>query len=1006
MATAFNQPLVCPVLIGRRHDLTTLRLLIERAKSSQGQVALLSGEAGIGKSRLVAEIKTESVAHDFRLWQGSCFPTDHAIPYAPLLDLLRSYFSGHSSTLHATEVKQVAQAFLPLLPDVGQVLADTPPPPPLAPLDPEQEKRRRFEILAHFFTFQADTHPLLLVVEDLHWSDETSLEFLHYLARRCSAHRLLLLLTYRSDEVYPSLRHFLAHLDRERLAQEVSLTRLTREEVEAMLRAIFALPRSARLELLDPMYTLTEGNPFFVEEALKSLLATGEIVYANGRWERKPLGELHIPRSVQDAVQQRAGQLSESSRHVLILAAVAGRRFDFGLLQALTKQDEDQLLTLIKELMAAQLVIEESVEQFAFRHALTRQAVYADLLVRERKVLHRRIAETMERLYGPSSDDHLADLAYHFYEAGAWEKTVAYGQRAGEQAQAMYTPRAAIEQVTRALDAAHHLERDVPPKLYQVRGLAYETLGEFEAALSDYELAREVAHTLHDRVNEWQSLIDLGSLWAKRDYQRAGEWFQCALELAQHLADPTLHAHTLNHMGNRFTYIAQPREALRCHQEALSIFQRLNDQHGIAETLNYLGWLSYTSGDLIEGKTSYEQAVALLQELDDRQRLVSSLVILMLCEGTNYQNDLLVPAAASLAESLGHGEVGLQLARGIGHRSLEAYALIYMGGCLGPHGEYARALESLRVGLTIVEEAEHRLWMIEANWILGALYLDLLAPSLAQQHLEQALALAHEMSSPAWVRMVTGLLASVCIQQHDLARAESVLGTLLSPQTRRMGQRLAWYARAHLALARRDPGLALDITDQLIAGAANMSNEGVIPRLWKLRGEALAALHRTAEAETMLRAAQEAAQAQGLRPLLWRICIALGNLKQTQARQEEAKQAFATARTIIEELAANVPDEHVREQFLRQAMAMLPHVRPLSAAHAAKGPFGGLTTREREVAVLIAQGKANREIADLLVVGNRTVEAHVSGILSKLGFTSRAQIAVWAHEKGLVPTKE
>jgi predicted ATPase len=138
---------------------------------------------------------------------------------------------------------------------------------------------------------------VLLVLEDLHWSDDTSLEFLHYLARRCAAHRLLLLLTYRSDEVRPGLHHFLAQLDRERLVKEILLARLTRDEVEAMLRAIFALPPSARLELPDPIYALTEGNPFFVEEALKSLIAVGEIFYANGRWDRKPLGELHVPRS-------------------------------------------------------------------------------------------------------------------------------------------------------------------------------------------------------------------------------------------------------------------------------------------------------------------------------------------------------------------------------------------------------------------------------------------------------------------------------------------------------------------------------------------------------------------------------------------------------------------------------------------------------------------------------------------------------------------------------------
>lgn len=212
--------------------------------------------------------------------------------------------------------------------------------------------------------------------------------------------------------ICPGLRYFLAQLDRERLAQEISLSRLTLSGVDAMLRAIFTLPRSVQLELPDLIYTLTEGNPFFVEETLKSLLTAGDIFYANGRWDRKSLGELHIPRSVQDAVQQRTDRLSERARRVLILAAVAGRRFDFVLMQQLTQYDEPQLVSLMKELIVAQLVVEESDERFAFRHALTRQAVYADLLVRKRKGLHRSIAETMELLYAAVLDAHLADLAY------------------------------------------------------------------------------------------------------------------------------------------------------------------------------------------------------------------------------------------------------------------------------------------------------------------------------------------------------------------------------------------------------------------------------------------------------------------------------------------------------------------------------------------------------------------------------------------------------------------
>ena len=152
----------------------------------------------------------------------------------------------------------------------------------------------------------------------------------------------------------------------------------------------------------------------------------------------------------------------------------------------------------------------------------------------------------------------------------------------------------------------------------------------------------------------------------------------------------------------------------------------------------------------------------------------------------------------------------------------------------------------------------------------------------------------------------------------------------------------------------------------------------------------------------MLRAAQEAAHAQGFRPWLWRICVALGRLYQTQVREAEAEQAFSTARALIEELATNLPDEQVREQFLREATGMLPHVRSVSPDRAAKQTFGGLTVREREVAALIAQGKINREIAEELVVSERTVESHVSNIMFKLGVHSRRQIRAWAVEKGLI----
>jgi DNA-binding CsgD family transcriptional regulator len=221
-----------------------------------------------------------------------------------------------------------------------------------------------------------------------------------------------------------------------------------------------------------------------------------------------------------------------------------------------------------------------------------------------------------------------------------------------------------------------------------------------------------------------------------------------------------------------------------------------------------------------------------------------------------------------------------------------------------------------------------------------------------------------------------------------------------------MAQRFMWCAQVELALAQSNPARALEITDQLIASDPNTSEGRKILRVSKLRGEALVELQRHKEAKIALETAREIAAAQGVRPMLWRIAVILGKLYQVQGRNTEAEEAFANARTLIEELAATIADEPLHDNFLRQATAMLPQTRSLSPARAMKQTFGGLTMREREVAVLIARGKSNREIADVLVVSERTIETHVSSILSKLNFTSRTQIATWAIEKGLTGAKE
>src|SRR5437763_9847194 len=660
----------------------------------------------------------------------------------------------------------------------------------------------------------------------------------------------------------------------------------------------------------------------------------------------------------------------------------------------------------MKELVSAQLVVEESADQFAFRHALTRQAIYSQLLTRERRMLHRTIAETMEQQPPVTPDLHLEDLAYHFYQARDWQKAVVYAQRAGEKALGLYAHRAAIDYFTWVLEAADHLSLSPAPALYRARGQAYERLGEFEQARHDYTQALDAARKMNNRVAEWQSAIDLGFLWAGRDYVQAETWFRQALILSQALDDPVLHARSLNRIGNWHLNVEQPHEALRYHREALAIFQQLHDARGIAETLDLLGMTSYLGGDLIGGTAYYQQAIALFDELGNREGLTSSLATLTMRAST-YHTDALI-AVASLAEVIPDAERAVKIAREIGQRSAESYALFQLGLCLGSQGEYTHALAACQQSLQIAEEIEHRQWQTAAHVMLGGAYDGLLAHRQASDHFEQALVLAQQVHPLFWTRMATGYLASVSILLHDYARAEALLHTAVSTDTaiQTMAQRMLCCSSVELALPQGHPTRALEIIDQLVASAAQGAKGQSSLRVLKLRGEALAALQRPAEAEAALTAAQALAVALGARPRQWRICIALGNLYQTQERNTEAEQAFVTARTLIEELAATITDESLRDNFLQRATAMLPHTPLPSPSHSVKQAFGGLTELEREVAVLIAQGQSNQIIADTLVVTKRTVETHIRNIMFKLGCNSRTLIAVWAVETGLASKAE
>ncbi|HWO94557.1 MAG TPA: AAA family ATPase, partial [Dehalococcoidia bacterium] len=735
MTTRIQRPLISPVLIERDRELEAIAECLERAETGLHTVTI-AGEAGLGKTRLGREAAALATQRGWLALEAGCAESDRVLELAPVRDLLHQLVAASSPEDVGRYLGSEANELVALFPE----LADHEEPAPTVAV-PAEGRQHLFRALVRFLIRVSRSHPLLLLMEDIHWSDESTLELLLCLARMARSERILVLATYRSDSVGEGLAHFLAELDRERVATELSLGRLTRSGVASMVKAVLSWDRPAPTALLDRLYTLTEGNPFFIEEVLKVLTMQGEVA-SEERVRELSVEVPTIPRTVQATIEARIALLSPGARRVLLWAATIGRRFDFAFLSVLEGIQEEQLLAVLRELVAAQLIVEVSADRFALRHALIGEAVQARMLRRERRHLHLRVADAMERFYAEDLDQHLADVAEHYYRAQAWSKVLEYAQRLGSRAQALHAPRAAIDCFTRALEAARHLRASEPLALYRARGRAYEAAGEFDAARQDLERALNVSRMTDDQAGAWQSLIDLGLLWCARDYDRAGDYFRSALDLARELGDPARLGHSLNRLGNWHMNREEMGEALRRHEEALHIFRNCGDQRGTAETLDLLGMTACISGDSSRGRSYYEEAISLFREMDDRLGLASALATMSGFGGT-YETDTVVPRMRS-AEAVRAGEEAVRVAGEINWRSGEAYAQLELAFCLGSVGEYARAFELGHAALALSDEIGHQQWLSGAHAALGALYLDVLSAPAAREHLEQALAVATE----------------------------------------------------------------------------------------------------------------------------------------------------------------------------------------------------------------------------------------------------------------------
>jgi DNA-binding CsgD family transcriptional regulator len=988
-------PMVSPIIVGRDHVLSSLTAAVDDVIAGRGWTVLLAGEAGLGKSRLVAETVAIAEQRGALVLTGQSFQPDYALPYAPFVDLLLS-FARRSPDIATWPLTTVAPDLIAHMPELLTAIPGVVAAPSLGV---EGDKRRLVAALKRLVTDLAERQPVLIVLEDIHWSDEASLEtFLQLTRLSASGVPILLIATFRDNEVGEQLASVLSVLNRERMTTEITLSPLTHADVDSMVAAIGdrygRLAEGTRATLRQ----LAEGNPFAVEELLRSAYLTRE-----QQGDLTPETTIPLPRGVAESVRRRVELLSDDTRQTLVVAAVAGRRFDFALLEAVVGCDEFELLGQIKELIAAQLVVEASADQFVFRHALTREAIYSDLLTRERRAIHRKIATALQSLQRDDHDHAITNLAHHWYFAEQWDEAYRTSRLAGERALALYEPRLAVEHLTRALEATRHLRHDAPPTIYRLRGDAYATLGQHDAANADYELARANARANGDQGEEREALLALGALWASHDYERTGAYFRAALDLARQSDDPIALGRSLNRVGNWYANVAQPHEAISYHEEALSLFEQHDDRPDVARTLDLIGMAHYLGADMAASAAAFRRAIALSREVTDPQTLVGSLTMLPLTGGGASDHTII-----TTNEDVGRAryliDEAVTIAQQIEWRAGEVFAL-NSGTILLTHQYPGAAMAMIEQATQIAEEIGHRQWLAYAASARGFLRAAMLDRNEAIRQFEIALDHAEAIGSRFWIPLISAELGLNVLETGDLHRVERVLNKAIAPNAsmQTFGERQVWFARAALTLTQKNPARALQIADQLVESAIGRTadSDARLPHISQLRGRALAALGRHDEAMSALRAARAGAEARSILPLIWKIQAEIAAVARKQGHREEADQALIAAWSTIETFAAEITNDDDRATFLRNAVATVPRARRLTARRVARQAFGGLTERERAVATAVVSGGSNKEIAAQLFMSERTAATHISNILSKLDLKSRAQIAVWAKEHGL-----
>jgi predicted ATPase/KaiC/GvpD/RAD55 family RecA-like ATPase len=650
-------------LVDRTEEMNVLKEAVYRAVHGEGGLVFIHGEAGIGKTRLVRELGAYAQSRGVKVLYGRCpalFRMDGVPPYVLWKEIIKDYLGECTPEQLNRVIGFYPAEVAKLVPEISQKLRAF---PQSFPISPEQEQNRLFEAVSQFIINISQENSLLVVLDDLQWTDPSSLLLMHYLARGVQKTPLLLLGAYRSTDIdtkHP-LTPVLAELNRERLPQEIQLKRMSLSDVSEMIKNILE-QENVPQEFCTLVYEKTKGNPFFAEEVVKSLKEEGIIYREGNKWAFKDVSSIEFPETVKNVVKARFSRLDEDCQNVLTMASFIGNDFTLEAMCAVTGIEEDKLLKLMDKMFKTGLIKEQIVRGegiCSFADILVRDVVYEEVSPLTRKKTHGVVGCALENVYVKTVDEHYGELASHFLESGDKGKALGYFLKAGDKAAKIYANSEAASYFQSALKLLEEKEDETREK-----ARVLEQLGDIKRLVGEYDLC----------MKRWNEALQVWKQLDEKD-KTARLYRKMAMILWSDLG---------NTVGARENF-----------EKASGILEGEPENVELAALYADRARMSFFTEDVTKARSWAEKALELAKKLNTSEAIASSYLTL------GYVLD----ATGEKEKAVEYTEKALKIALDNGHVVVAARACNNVADQLLEAGENERALACFEKGLELSKKA-------------------------------------------------------------------------------------------------------------------------------------------------------------------------------------------------------------------------------------------------------------------------------------------------------------